>query len=51
MNHEISLEVAEMMVQVGKSKSKELKILEEIAVVDASGNLKAFVWMAPGSAV
>jgi hypothetical protein len=45
MNHEITLEVAEVMLQVGKSKSKELKILEDIAVVDASGNLKAFVRM------
>ena len=45
MNHEIALEVAEMMPQVGKSKSKELKIIEDIPVVDTSGNLMAFVRM------
>ena len=43
MNHEITLEVAEKMIHVAKSKAEELKILEDIAVVDASGNLKAFV--------
>ncbi|HLQ79366.1 MAG TPA: heme-binding protein [Terriglobia bacterium] len=45
MNHEITLEVAEKMIHVAKSKAEELKILEDIAVVDASGNLKAFVRM------
>ncbi len=57
MNHEITLEVAEKMIHAAKSKAEELKILEDIAVVDASGSLKAFVskrsfvWMALGSAV
>jgi len=45
MNHEITLEVAERMIHAAKSKAEELKILEDIAVVDASGNLKAFVRM------
>src|SRR4029077_4900600 len=45
MNHEITLEVAEKMIGAAKSKAEELKILEDIAVVDASGNLKAFVRM------
>jgi hypothetical protein len=52
MNHEITLEVAEKMIHAAKSKAEELKILEDIAVVDASGNLKAsFVWIVPGLAV
>lgn len=45
MNHEITLEVAEKMIRVAKNKAEELKILEDIAVVDAGGNLKAFVRM------
>jgi uncharacterized protein GlcG (DUF336 family) len=45
MNHEITLEVAERMIHAAKSKAEELKILEDIAVVDASGNLKAFARM------
>src|SRR5258708_33314537 len=45
MNHEITLEVAEKMIHVAKSKAEELKILEDIAVEHASGNLKAFVRM------
>ena len=45
MNREITLEIAETMIQAAKRKSEELKIKEDIAVVDASGNLKAFVRM------
>jgi uncharacterized protein GlcG (DUF336 family) len=45
MNHEITLEVAEKMIHAAKRKAEELKILEDIAVVDASGNLKGFVRM------
>jgi uncharacterized protein GlcG (DUF336 family) len=45
MNHEITLEVAETMILAAKRKAEELKIEEDIAVVDASGNLKAFVGM------
>jgi len=52
MNHQITLEVAEKMIHAARSKAEELKILEDIAVVDASGNLRrSFVWMAPGLAV
>jgi len=45
MNHEITLEVAETMIQAAKRKAQELKVQQDIAVVDASGNLKAFVRM------
>lgn len=45
MSHELTLEVAETMIQAAKSKSVQLKILEDIAIVDASGTLKAFVRM------
>jgi uncharacterized protein GlcG (DUF336 family) len=45
VNKEITLEVAETMIQAAIKKSEELKIKEDIAVVDASGNLKAFVRM------
>jgi uncharacterized protein GlcG (DUF336 family) len=45
MRHEITLEVAELMLQAAKRKAAELKIIEDIAVVDATGHLKAFVRM------
>jgi uncharacterized protein GlcG (DUF336 family) len=45
MSHEITLEVAETMLQAAKRKAAELKIVEDIAVVDSTGNLKAFVRM------
>jgi uncharacterized protein GlcG (DUF336 family) len=45
MSHEITLEVAEKMIQAAKRKAEELKIKEDIAVVDASGTLKTFVRM------
>jgi uncharacterized protein GlcG (DUF336 family) len=45
MKHEITLEVAELMLQAAKRKAAELKIIEDIAVVDATGHLKAFVRM------
>jgi uncharacterized protein GlcG (DUF336 family) len=45
MKGEITLEVAETMIRAAKRKSEDLKIKEDIAVVDASGNLKAFVRM------
>ncbi len=45
MSHEITLEVAELMPQAAKRKAAELKIIEDIAVVDATGHLKAFVRM------
>jgi uncharacterized protein GlcG (DUF336 family) len=45
MNQEITLELAETMIHAAKRKAEELKILEDIAVVDTSGTLKAFVRM------
>ena len=45
MSREISLEVAESMLQAAKRKAAEMKIVEDIAVVDAIGHLKAFVRM------
>lgn len=45
MSHEITLEVAELMLQAAKRKAAELKIIEDIAVVDATGHLKAFARM------
>jgi uncharacterized protein GlcG (DUF336 family) len=45
MHHEITLEVAETMIQAAKKKAEELNILEDIAVVDSSGTLKAFARM------
>ena len=44
-NGELTLEVAEEIVEAAKRKAKDLKIQEDIAVVDAGGNLKAFVRM------
>lgn len=45
MKEELTLEVAERLVQVAKEKAEELKIAEDIAVVDHGGNLKAFARM------
>ncbi len=45
MSREITLEVAELMLQAAKRKAVELKIIEDIAVVDATGHLKAFARM------
>jgi len=45
MSHEITLEVTETMLQAAKTKAAELKISEDIAVVDATGYLKAFARM------
>jgi uncharacterized protein GlcG (DUF336 family) len=45
MTHEITLEVAETMLQAAKKKATELKIVEDIAVVDVTGHLKAFARM------
>ncbi len=42
---EITLEVAETLIRAAKREAEELKIKEDIAVVDSSGNLKAFVRM------
>ena len=42
---DVSLEQAQAIIDAAMKKSKELKINEDIAVVDAGGNLKAFVRM------
>ena len=42
---DISLEAAEKVVAAAKKKAAEIKALMDIAVVDAGGNLKAFVRM------
>lgn len=45
MSHQLTLEVAEKILQVAKEKAEELKIQEDIAIVDEGGNLKAFARM------
>jgi len=45
MSHELTLEMAERILQAAKEKARELKIQEDIAVVDDGGNLKAFARM------
>lgn len=45
MGADITLELAERILEVAKKKAEDLKIAEDIAVVDAGGNLKAFVRM------
>ena len=45
MSHELTLEMAERILQAAKEKARELKIQEDIAVVDEGGNLKAFARM------
>jgi len=43
--NEITLEQAEAAIEAAKGKSQELGVAMDIAVVDAGGNLKAFVRM------
>ena len=45
MKSEITLEAAETIIQAAQEKAKQLDIQEDIAVVDSSGTLKAFVRM------
>lgn len=45
MSHELTLEMAERILQAAKEKARELKVQEDIAVVDEGGNLKAFARM------
>ncbi|MGB7439198.1 MAG: heme-binding protein [Candidatus Acidiferrum sp.] len=45
MKEELTLELAQRLVEAAKEKAEELKIAEDIAVVDHGGNLKAFVRM------
>src|ERR1700733_11072830 len=45
MADDLTLEAAERIVAAAKHKAAEIKTLMDIAVVDAGGNLKAFVRM------
>ena len=45
MADDLSLDVAERVLQAAKRKATEIKTLMDIAVVDAGGNLKAFARM------
>jgi len=45
MEERLKLETVERIIQAAKSKSEELHIKEDIAVVDAGGNLKGFARM------
>ena len=45
MAHDLTLEAAERIVAAAKKKAAEIKTKMDIAVVDAGGNLKAFVRM------
>jgi uncharacterized protein GlcG (DUF336 family) len=42
---EITLETAELLLRAAKSKAASIGIAASIAVLDAGGNLKAFVRM------
>lgn len=41
----LKLEFTQRILEAAKSKAEELKIKEDIAIVDAGGNLKAFIRM------
>lgn len=45
MAHDLTLEAAELIVGAAKKKAAEIGTKMDIAVVDAGGNLKAFVRM------
>ncbi|MGH9734019.1 MAG: GlcG/HbpS family heme-binding protein [Candidatus Acidiferrales bacterium] len=45
MEGRLGLELAQRIVEEAKKKAEELHIKEDIALVDAGGNLKAFVRM------
>lgn len=45
MKTEITLEAAATVIRAAQEKAKQLEIREDIAVVDSSGTLKAFVRM------
>ena len=45
MAHDLTLQAAERIVAAAKKKAAEIKTKMDIAVVDAGGNLKAFVRM------
>jgi len=45
MSHSLTLDLAEQIIAAAKEKAEDLKVKEDIAIVDAGGNLKAFVRM------
>lgn len=45
MAEALTLELAEQVIAAAKKKSQDLAVKEDIAVVDAGGNLKAFARM------
>jgi uncharacterized protein GlcG (DUF336 family) len=45
MSDDLKLEVAERVIAAAKRKASDIKMLMDIAVVDAGGNLKAFARM------
>lgn len=45
MQEMLKLEVTQRIIEAAKSKAEELDIKEDIAIVDAGGNLKAFARM------
>ena len=45
MHEGISLELAERVIDAARRKAEDLKVQEDIAVVDAGGNLRAFIRM------
>jgi uncharacterized protein GlcG (DUF336 family) len=45
MQDAISLDLAERIVDAARRKAEDLKVQEDIAVVDSGGNLKAFIRM------
>jgi uncharacterized protein GlcG (DUF336 family) len=45
VEEKLKLEVTQRIIEAAKSKAEELNIKEDIAIVDAGGNLKAFARM------
>ncbi len=45
MHDRLTLNLADQVVKAAMQKAQELKVQEDIAVVDAGGNLKAFIRM------
>jgi uncharacterized protein GlcG (DUF336 family) len=45
MQEMLKLDITQRIIEAAKSKAEELNIKEDIAVVDAGGNLKAFARM------
>lgn len=45
MKDHLTLELAQRIIEAARKKAEDLKVREDIAIVDAGGNLKAFVRM------